>query len=1181
MMEKGTVIPLEKGKYEITGRIGEGAYGVVWEVRRVSDGEMFALKTVQTRDPDERIKYPTDTVRQITETLQKEIRFLRGIDPEVALKNHIVPMTDSGEHEGRPVMAMMRCENSLNRVYVQRQDMKEGFPFDAQTLAEWLRQLAVGLKKIHSLEPAEELSGENESGIIEIYSPDPDEGSFVIRDLKFKNVLVREGKLYLADFGTVKPLHRQLTKSRVYTPEWAAPETMLPKEIVNGKPRYALTPRVDIYSLGLMFHSLITGKDTQAQEAFFRYPFLNREFGSVGGLTAEEKQVLEQHLRRLLIPGGRTILPMNFVSLPDTETLISEFSALTESMLAPRAENRPSSAKVVDKSRELLDFLAPDLKELRLKMPSPLSFGKKQKVYVQAVGKGLPRSGRWLNLSVNEKPVSADFRPVPEKNQVWESDLPGFDKEGKYEIEVFAIVHHEKISCVQTAEVSASAEQLWKQGLYVQALIKKPDKWEWLNDLEKKFGKSEKYLKILEDVLEVHPKHTDINRRYWPLKHDIESRMGKSGALPTNGGSPHSDENDFRHSGESRNPDKVGNAPLLPTLQKTDKKRKTIGKWLAAGLCLILLFAGVWHFMRSETDRRVGKSGALPTKTVESPVQPETPEPVMPRPEPPKSDPMEEKRRAAGEIWKTIQEYLQSGETEKAKNLLTEKKSGLEILPDAAEKISVLEEFFVFYDRAGKAGKAETSQEQEKIVSDYEKAAEISGKLSISGLHDAVSEKLKAAESVRDDLLAAEKKEQERIAEEKLLKDEQDRIAEAEAQQKRTDAENRYAEIVKSVNSGKWDDAGSMISQNRDLLKNWLDSEKYGHLSQLETFFGFMTDAEKLRAKTDLTTPESFAPVLALYEKAKQIAQKLPAEIKLSVRIQGKMNEVKAKRDELLAKIQKEKEEEERVQKQKEAEGIYANILRAVKNGDRDTAENAISENRSLLSTYLDKTKAGHIRSLENFWKYLDEGDRLAGKRPETEKNLKSAAEAYSNAETTAKNLGGIVSLGDGIAEKRQKVLARRDKLMQEEQDSGAVAGKTVKARDGRFIAYTDGTVYDTKLDITWADTDNGSAVTWQQAYDYCTKTYKGGGWRMPTQDELYSLVGEENGVIKGYDCNLDFENYIITKLIRLTCTWVWAAETKDGPSWAFVNFGFGDRNWDYLNGTPRTKRALPVRSGK
>src|SRR5450759_5331903 len=69
-----------------------------------------------------------------------------------------------------------------------------------------------------------------------------------------------------------------------------------------------------------------------------------------------------------------------------------------------------------------------------------------------------------------------------------------------------------------------------------------------------------------------------------------------------------------------------------------------------------------------------------------------------------------------------------------------------------------------------------------------------------------------------------------------------------------------------------------------------------------------------------------------------------------------------------------------------------------------------------------------------------------------------------------------------------------------------ATAGET--ARDGRFIAYDNGTVLDTKTNLMWAAKDNGSDVDWGGAKSYC-KNYRGGGykdWRMPTQDELAGL---------------------------------------------------------------------------
>src|SRR5271157_1154332 len=64
------------------------------------------------------------------------------------------------------------------------------------------------------------------------------------------------------------------------------------------------------------------------------------------------------------------------------------------------------------------------------------------------------------------------------------------------------------------------------------------------------------------------------------------------------------------------------------------------------------------------------------------------------------------------------------------------------------------------------------------------------------------------------------------------------------------------------------------------------------------------------------------------------------------------------------------------------------------------------------------------------------------------------------------------------------------------------------KASDGRFIAYNNGTVLDTKTKLMWAVKDNGTDINWADAKSYCNN-YRGGGyknWRMPTQDELTGL---------------------------------------------------------------------------
>lgn len=131
-------------------------------------------------------------------------------------------------------------------------------------------------------------------------------------------------------------------------------------------------------------------------------------------------------------------------------------------------------------------------------------------------------------------------------------------------------------------------------------------------------------------------------------------------------------------------------------------------------------------------------------------------------------------------------------------------------------------------------------------------------------------------------------------------------------------------------------------------------------------------------------------------------------------------------------------------------------------------------------------------------------------------------------------------------------------------------------ARDGRFIAYDNGTVMDTQTNLRWAAKDNGSNINWVNAKSYCEK-YRGGGytdWRMPTKDELAGLYD----TAKTYksDCGYDVH---LTELIRPTCTWAWASETR-GSGAAVFGFGNGKRGW-VPQSSDSVLRALPVRSGK
>ncbi len=121
-----------------------------------------------------------------------------------------------------------------------------------------------------------------------------------------------------------------------------------------------------------------------------------------------------------------------------------------------------------------------------------------------------------------------------------------------------------------------------------------------------------------------------------------------------------------------------------------------------------------------------------------------------------------------------------------------------------------------------------------------------------------------------------------------------------------------------------------------------------------------------------------------------------------------------------------------------------------------------------------------------------------------------------------------------------------RSGAVAEVQNQGQNPDANVIAYDGRFIAYDNGTVKDTKTDLMWAAKDDGKAIDEADLKTYFNN-YRAGGyadWRMPTIDELEEIYddGTENK-----------HGYHLTKLIDLAGEWVWGLDGRD----LATSFGF------------------------
>ncbi|KKK57605.1 hypothetical protein LCGC14_3052810, partial [marine sediment metagenome] len=88
--------------------------------------------------------------------------------------------------------------------------------------------------------------------------------------------------------------------------------------------------------------------------------------------------------------------------------------------------------------------------------------------------------------------------------------------------------------------------------------------------------------------------------------------------------------------------------------------------------------------------------------------------------------------------------------------------------------------------------------------------------------------------------------------------------------------------------------------------------------------------------------------------------------------------------------------------------------------------------------------------------------------------------------------------------------------------------------------------------------------TTWDEARSWVQSlTVDGGGWRMPTMEELKTL----------------YQQGAMTVLSNTTGSWVWSGETKESLAWLF-SFSYGLDKWTN-RGYAERNRGFAVRPGK
>ena len=205
------------GRYHIIEPLGEGGMAVVYKAYDTHLECEVAVKVIRTEN------LPQSGVERALKRFEREAK-------AVARLTHpnIVKVTDYGEEDGKPYLVMPYLPGGT-----LKQMIKERGQVPWQEAARILIPIAEALAYAHS------------QGVIH-------------RDIKPSNILLTQsGQPMLTDFGVAKIIEDEATQdltgtsATVGTPEYMAPEQITSKTV---------DARADLYSLGVVFYEMITGR---------------------------------------------------------------------------------------------------------------------------------------------------------------------------------------------------------------------------------------------------------------------------------------------------------------------------------------------------------------------------------------------------------------------------------------------------------------------------------------------------------------------------------------------------------------------------------------------------------------------------------------------------------------------------------------------------------------------------------------------------------------------------------------------------------------------------------------------------------------------------------------------------------------------------------------------------------
>ncbi|KRW98372.1 Protein kinase-like domain [Pseudocohnilembus persalinus] len=302
---QGGGIAAKPQSFNIAGRqiqedklLSEGAFGYIWKAHDVNTGEIFALKRMMCRD-NERMKVAQMEMK-IFQQLPIQQNIVRFYGAEVL-----------NYQGGRMVVFLLEyCdEGSLFELMEKRQHSR----LQENEILNLTRQIALGIQSLHNLNPPMQH-----------------------RDIKIENVLIKQNKFKLCDFGSSSSQvvdFSQVPKSQYVDYEEVFEKNTTPMyrppEICDPYLGYKVNEKVDVWMLGCVIftlcfyiHPFIDGQKVGISQARYRIP-----------RDSQYSEKLHDLIRHMLTPN-----PLYRPSIHDIVNIMNSWNSFSQIPLNQQAQ---------------------------------------------------------------------------------------------------------------------------------------------------------------------------------------------------------------------------------------------------------------------------------------------------------------------------------------------------------------------------------------------------------------------------------------------------------------------------------------------------------------------------------------------------------------------------------------------------------------------------------------------------------------------------------------------------------------------------------------------------------------------------------------------------------------------------------------------------------------------------